>query len=273
MTARRSLPLQVSVVIPCYQRLLSLERAVRSVLASADAVPGDVEIILVDDCSPVPVEDALRARCADPRLTVLRHDKNRGPAAARNTGIARARFELVLFTDDDVVVERTWIERLARYLRDAPPRVAGVGGRVRALGSDVFSEYFEYHHILDPFRMDDGRVLYVVTANCGYRRHVLQEVGGFDEDVRAPGGEDPGLAFKVAGAGYELHLVEDAVVCHDFRPGLRDFWRTFYRYGTGCRHQVTRHWKGFASSASGRRGEMAVFGGKSVSVAHDTETN
>lgn len=274
MTARRQAPLQVSVVMPCHQRLRSLERAVRSVLDAADAVPGEVEIILVDDCSPVPVQGALSARLRDPRVTVLRHTRNRGPAAARNTGVAHARFDLVLFTDDDVVVDRAWIERLARYLCDAPPRVAGVGGRVRALGSDVFSRYFEYHHILDPFRMEDGRVLYVVTANCGYRRHVLQEVGGFDEGVRAPGGEDPGLAFKVAGAGYELHVVEDAIVHHDFRPGLRDFFRTFHRYGTGCRHQVERHWKGFSPSATRRGSDLATFGGQRVTfaAAADRET-
>lgn len=271
MNLRRQQPLQVSVVMPCHQRLRSLERAVRSVLASADSAPGEVEIILVDDCSPIPIEEALRARLSDPRLTVLRHAKNRGPAAARNTGIARAKFDLVLFTDDDVVVDRAWVERLARYLRDAPPRVAGVGGRVRAMGADIFSQYFEYHHILDPFRMDDGRVLYVVTANCGYRRHVLQEVGGFDEGVRAPGGEDPGLAFKVVGAGYELHVVEDAIVYHDFRLGLRDFFRTFHRYGIGCRHQVARHWKGFAPAAMRKGGDWATFGGQRVVVSDDAE--
>lgn len=269
MTARRREPLRVSVVMPCHQRLRSLERAVRSVLASADALSGEVEIILVDDCSPVSVEDALHSRLHDPRVTVLRHTKNRGPAAARNTGIARAQYDLVLFTDDDVVVDRAWIDRLARYLHDAPSRVAGVGGRVRAMGSDIFSRYFEYHHILDPFRMDDGRVLYVVTANCGYRRRVLHEVGGFDEGVRAPGGEDPGLAFKVAGAGYELHIVEDAVIHHDFRPGLRDFFRTFHRYGTGCRHQAARHWKGFAPSAARKGSDLATFGGQRVALTDD----
>lgn len=269
MTPRRDQPLEVSVVMPCHGRIASLVRAVRSVLAAADAVTGEVEVILVDDCSPIPIREALASQIDDPRLRFLRHPENRGPAAARNSGVAEARFDVVLFTDDDVVVDRRWIDRLGRYLRDAPPKVGGVGGRVRALGDDVFSRYFEYHHILDPFRMDDGRVLYVVTANCGYRRSVLLEVGGFDQDIKAPGGEDPGLAFKVAGAGYALHVVEDAVVHHDFRLGLRDFWRTFRRYGQGCRHQVERHWKGFAPP---RRvsGDLSTYGGQVVAVETDS---
>ncbi len=243
----------------------------RSVLASADAVEGEVEIILVDDCSPIPVREALQEKLGDPRVRFFRHEANRGPAAARNTGVAQAQFEVVLFTDDDVVVDELWIERLARYLADAPRRIGGVGGRVRALGSDLFSRYFEYHHILDPFRMDDGQVLYVVTACCGYRRSVLREVGGFDEDVKAPGGEDPGLAFKILAAGYQLHVVEDALVHHDFRLGLRDFWKTFRRYGRGCRHQVERHWKGFAPPRrASEGGDLATFGGALVEV-HDPE--
>jgi GT2 family glycosyltransferase len=255
----------VSVVMPCYARLASLERAVRSVLAAADEVTGDVEVILVDDCSPTPIREAMEQRIADPRVRFLRHATNRGPAAARNTGVASAQYETVLFTDDDVVVDIKWIERLGRYLTDAPRRVGGVGGRVRALGNDLFSRYFEYHHILDPFRMDDGRVLYVVTACCAYRRSVLLEVGGFDEEVTAPGGEDPGLAFKAAGAGYELHVVEDAFVYHDFRRGLRNFWGTFRRYGSGCRHQVARHWKGFAPPEI-TSSELATYGGNAVDV-------
>ncbi|MBK9032270.1 MAG: glycosyltransferase family 2 protein [Myxococcales bacterium] len=271
MTVRRRAPLAVSVVIPCHGRLASLERAVCSVLASASAVEGEVEVILVDDCSPTPVREALQAKLRDARVRFLRHDANRGPAAARNTGVAQARFELVLFTDDDVVVDARWIERLARYLADAPRRVGGVGGRVRALGTDLFSRYFEYHHILDPFRMDDGRVLYVVTACCGYRRSVLQEVGALTRTSRLRAAKIPALPSRSPRLGMSSHVVEDALVHHDFRLGLRDFWRTFRRYGRGCRHQVERHWRGFASprrasGGSGARDAVATFGGQLVEV-------
>lgn len=265
MSTRKQPPLAVTVVLPCFNRIDSLERAVRSVLASADTVDGQVEVVLVDDCSPRPIRESLQQRIDDPRLRYLRHSINRGPAAARNTGIAAARYEIVLFTDDDVVVDIAWIDRLARYLAHVPRRVAGVGGRVRAISTDLFSRYFEFHHILDPFRTDDGAVLYVVTACCGYRRSVLLEVGGFDEAVRDPGGEDPGLAFKITGAGYDLHVVEDAFVHHDFRAGLREFWRTFRRYGRGCRHQVERHWKGPVATHR-TTANVATFGGNLVEV-------
>ena len=43
---------------------------------------------------------------------------------------------------DIQMVDERWLDRLIGYLHDAPSRVAGVGGRVRALGHDVFSRYY-----------------------------------------------------------------------------------------------------------------------------------
>ncbi len=232
-----------SIVIPCHGRIASLRRALASVDRACDELGEPTEILLVDDASPDPVELALGTEAVSKRVRFLRMSENRGPATARNAGVRAARGEIILFTDDDVVVHERWAHALAVYLRDAPARVAGVGGRTLALGDDVFSRYYEYHHILDPFVMDDGRVLYLTTCNCAYRRGVLEEVGGFDQDVRQAGGEDPGLSFKVLATGRELHVCEDAVVWHDFRHGVRDFARTFHRYGSGCRHQAERHWK------------------------------
>ena len=246
--------MDASVVIPCHGRLAQLRRAARSVLGAMAAFDGRAELILVDDASPVPVGQALGPLAADPRLRVVTLRANGGPAAARNAGVAAAAAPVVAFTDDDVVVHERWLRELAVYLRDASRKVGGVGGRVLALGDDLFSRYYEYHHILDPFLMDDGRVLYLVTCNCAYRRGVLEEVGGFDEALRQAGGEDPGLSFKVAAAGYELHRHDEALVWHDFRPGWRDFARTFARYGRGCRHQAERWWRGAEERVRGATG-------------------
>lgn len=235
--------MRVSVVMPTRDRPGHAVRALRSVVASCAEYGRGVEVVVVDDASRVELRRVVEAEFGA-LVRVVRLPRSRGPGAARNAGVEAAGGDVVLFTDDDVVVHGRWVRELAVYLTDAPRSVGGVGGRVFALGGDVVSRYFEYHRLLDPFRTEDGVVLYLVTCNCAYRRDVLHAVGGFDEDLRRPGGEDPGLSFKVTNAGFQLHLHEPAVVWHDFRPGVRDFMRTCFRYGFGCRLQADRHWRG-----------------------------
>jgi glycosyltransferase involved in cell wall biosynthesis len=81
----------ISVIIPTYGRPEFLAEAVRSV---ANQTYPHVEIIVVDDCSSPPVD--VPGNCRG-----VRHARNMGPGAARNTGLAHATGELVMFLDDD----------------------------------------------------------------------------------------------------------------------------------------------------------------------------
>src|SRR5262245_53435868 len=107
---------QVSVVVPHYNDVSTLGAALDSALHQS---VGDIEVILVDDCSS---EDTslVVGRFDDPRLRVIRHDFNRGPAAARNTGIAAARGEFIAFLDaDDIWYPSKLEHQLAALGHDA----------------------------------------------------------------------------------------------------------------------------------------------------------
>lgn len=99
----------VSVVIPTFNRAGVVRAAVESALRQTLA---DLEVIVVDDGS-VDTTQADLAAIADSRFRLLRHDVNRGAAAARNTGIRAARGNLIAFLDSD----DTWLEdKLARQV-------------------------------------------------------------------------------------------------------------------------------------------------------------
>jgi glycosyltransferase involved in cell wall biosynthesis len=98
-------PPTFSVVVPTFGRPAHLAEALASVLAQTVT---DLECVVVDDAS-----EAAPALPDDPRLRLVRRDRNGGPAAARNTGIANARARYLAFLDDDDV----WVpERLALAL-------------------------------------------------------------------------------------------------------------------------------------------------------------
>jgi glycosyltransferase involved in cell wall biosynthesis len=88
-------PLPVSVVIPAYNRPEMVARAVRSALEQCPQPPA--EVIVVDDCST----DDTGAVAAAAGATVIRHERSRGGAAARNTAIRAASHEWIAFLDSD----------------------------------------------------------------------------------------------------------------------------------------------------------------------------
>ncbi len=204
----------VTVVVPTRDRPERLRRC----LAALEPQANDV-IVVDDGSSPAAVGAALRNR------------RSRGPAAARNQGWRASSAPFIAFTDDDCVPQTGWLAALVAAISTAPADVAGVGGRVLPLGDGVISRYMTLHGILEP----PPNLSYLVTANCIFRRCALEAVGGFDEHLTAPGGEDPGLCFALRRAGYRFQLAPDAIVQHEYRESLRDFLKTFYRYGRGCR--------------------------------------
>jgi len=92
----------VSIVIPAYNRAAVIGAAIESVLSQAHpGVGGTGETIIVDDGSTDDLAGALR--CFKEKVRLIRHDRNQGAAAARNTGIAAASGTYVAFLDSDDV--------------------------------------------------------------------------------------------------------------------------------------------------------------------------
>ena len=87
-------------------------------------------IIIVDDGSSTPIEREDFAG-AHSDIEVLRHAQSKGPAAARNTGLAACKTGFVAFLDSDVVPRRGWLEALLGHFCD--PTVALVAPRIVGL--------------------------------------------------------------------------------------------------------------------------------------------
>jgi len=220
---------EVTLVIPAHGRPEMTHRLLES-LRKAGA---GYQIILVDDATPEPLLDDPK-HIQGLRLCILRNSTRVGPAASRNIGIGSATTRFVAFTDNDVEVSAEWLVRLHQHLAEAPKDVAGVGGRVLDDGSNLVGRYSTRFHLLDP-HVHQGRVMYLVTANCLIRRDCILKVGGFNESFDTPGGEDPELSFRLLKAGYRLEFNREAVVVHHYESSWLKFFRLFQRYGRGCR--------------------------------------
>jgi glycosyltransferase involved in cell wall biosynthesis len=111
----------VSVIIPTYNRAYILPEAVESVLSQTYA---DFELIIVDDGSTDETASMVGG-FGDQRIRFFQHDRNRGVAAARNTGLAEAQGVFVAFFDSDDI----WMaEKLSVQIAflEGHPEVGGV---------------------------------------------------------------------------------------------------------------------------------------------------
>jgi GT2 family glycosyltransferase len=169
--------LTISVVICAYteQRWNDVLAAVRSV--QKQALP-PLEIILVVDHNP-----ALLARLAAelPEVCVIENREERGLSGGKNTGVARARGDVVAFLDDDAVAEADWL--LAMAAAYTSPQIVGVGGRTLPLWEtgrpSWFPEEFDWVVGCTFVGRPPGKVRNLLGGNASFRRRVFDAVGGF----------------------------------------------------------------------------------------------
>jgi glycosyltransferase involved in cell wall biosynthesis len=120
--------MQLDVVIPTYNRCVSLERAVKSLLAAPVPEGNQVRVIAVDNRST----DATRlvverlANESGGRVLYVAESRNQGRSFALNTGIANATAELIGFIDDDEEIDESWFQVI--FAAFADPSVDYIGG-------------------------------------------------------------------------------------------------------------------------------------------------
>ncbi len=242
----------VSIIIPTYNSLSKLRQALAS-LEIIDFPRADFEVVVVDDGStdqtPVFLADY---GSGTPLLFRYFRQPNRGPAAARNLAIRHARGDYLLSIDADCFVDR---DILNRYLRHFPcPNLAGVGGDVLPEKTNVVSRYLDYIGVWRPGAIA-GEIRYLVTANAFFCKKALLEVGGFDEDFRFPGGEEPEMCHRLRRKGYFFRYENEAKVVHAHRTNLKSFIHMFKMHGIGCRICASK-WEDFAISTRTMRGNL-----------------
>jgi glycosyltransferase involved in cell wall biosynthesis len=224
----------VSVVIPTHGRSEWLRECLTSLARQEHGGPS-YEVIVVDDGSPA--GDAKEAAICGVTwpfpFTYLRQDQ-RGPAAARNRGVAHARAKVVAFTDDDAVVDSTWVRCISCPLRRVG--LGGVAGKTLSYRVESLVErYLDHvHHLSHHHLGNTGELVYAITVNAAFPRKVLEEVNGFDETYPFPSGEDMDLGFRIRARGYRLVQNEDALVRHRQRESFTTMWRTWFIYGRGA---------------------------------------
>jgi len=220
----------VSVVIAAYSddRWTQLSEAVASVAAQTRPA---FETIVVVDHNP----DLLsRARRELTDAVIIANVGVRGASAARNTGVALSRGEIVAFLDDDACATPDWLETLIAGFAD--PTVAGVGGRVDPLWATARPRWFPREFDWTVGASYSGMpettapVRNVWANNMALRRAAFDAAGGFREDFGKLGAssrpEDTELCMRVTSGSW---LYEPTSAVGHWVPAQRATIRFFLR--------------------------------------------
>ena len=208
--------MKISIVIPTYNRNDSVVECVKGLAHK------DLEIIVVDDGSPEPV-------ILPKSVRVIRHEQNRGRAAARNTGMRAAMHNLVLMLDEDVFAAPDMVSRLLEeHALIRHPGLVMVGRVVwhprlpLTLTMRWLQEYGPFRELSSD---TSGPLSNFSSGNTLLWRPFILQHGAFDEQFTSSGLEDVELGLRLKKHGMQVQLVASAVGYHYASMGIRDLVR------------------------------------------------
>jgi len=219
-----------SVVVPTYERPAALRGCLES-LAALDYPRERYEVVVVDDGGHAPLEAVVAPARERLRVELVAQPRG-GPAAARNTGVARAGGELIAFTDDDCRPRADWLRRLADRFRAAPEEATG-GRTVNALGHNPFSRAAQLVIDVGYRQNNEGPESrrWFTTNNLAVPAAGFRAVGGFDPSFRTA--EDRDFCSRWTAHGLRMGYEPRAVVEHAHDLSLAGFARLHFDYGRG----------------------------------------
>ena len=168
------------------------------------------EIIVVDDGSKDETSLVCKQyQCKFPNMIYRYLNDNVGIGRARNVGVIASTSDFLLFTDDDCIPARNWIERTCEALKIHSIVAGAVDGPMSPYLC-LCHNVAEFHALMPGKKQ--GITSFIAGANMGIRREVLCDLHGFSESLRIA--EDMELILRAYRQGYVVYFLPESLVMH-----------------------------------------------------------
>jgi GT2 family glycosyltransferase len=250
-------PASISVAVCTRDRPDQLEACLARIV---EATGDDYELVVVDSASTTSAtEEVVEQLVAKGHAVRLVSEGRPGLSRARNAALAACHGDYVLFTDDDVLVDRNWLSATRRGLARAanvavvtglvPPAELEAGAQRQfdsklawssRLAPDVFSMTDDRHHDF-VFPYSAGH--FGTGANMAVHRRMVLDAGGFNEQLgagtRSHGGEDLEIFVRMLRGGGQLVYEPSSIAWHRHRGDDRALRAQIFGYGSGFSAYLT----------------------------------
>ena len=213
--------LSVSIVIPCYNEVATLEQVIDAVESSPIS---DTEIIIVDDGSTDGTDALIREKIESRVARVIRHERNLGKGAALRSGFSVATGDIVLVQDADLEYSpRDYPKLLGPIFEGRADVVYGS----RFTGGESHRVLFFWHSVVNKAltllsnMLTDLNLTDMEVCYKAFRREVLQSIT-IEEDRF---GFEPEITAKVAKLGYRIYEVGVSYAGRTYAEGKKIGWR------------------------------------------------
>jgi cellulose synthase/poly-beta-1,6-N-acetylglucosamine synthase-like glycosyltransferase len=217
--------------VAAYNNEQTIEECLKSILA-LDYPAGSIEVIVMDGVS----KDATVKKAQQFPVKVVSINLN-APAAYNYAMKNMAVNPILGFIDSDAKVEPQWLRTLIPRLTET--QVAGVSGSIETWNIENPWARCIGYELKNRYRRIGKYTNRIATMNLLLKRAVIEDVGGWDEDM--PSQYDTDLGFRLSAKGYRI-AYEPAAVCYHYnRPTLRAYFRQQRQYGKNTLRLYFKH--------------------------------
>ncbi|MGC8564882.1 MAG: glycosyltransferase [Thermoplasmata archaeon] len=208
------------------------------------------EVIVVDSESDDGTVEILKNFIDKIDLKIIEIKCTRG--AGRNIGVKNSKFDFILFTDGDAVLDRNWISEMRKSFIEGNDVVAG---KTITIGNKKFSNFERVELYYKNFDVT------FPSCNLGYRKEFFESLGGFDENFITA--EDIDLNFRALNKGAKFHYNENAIVYNRTREDVISFFKQAFWNGYGRKQLSKKHgnlWKRYSLKNMFSKKQLNFFG-------------
>jgi cellulose synthase/poly-beta-1,6-N-acetylglucosamine synthase-like glycosyltransferase len=236
----------VTVFVPAHNEEHVIRKMVEQ-LTQLTYPKNKLEIIIIDDASTDRTGEIVDTSIKNFNFMKVIHrckpDGGKGKAAALNAAFKQSTGEIILCFDADYLPQQGIVEKLVQPFSD--PHVGAVQGRPVVLNEpyNVITRMIALERI-SGYRVDQeardilGLIPQFGGTVGGFRRCILEKLGGFDESMLT---EDTDLTFSIILEGFKVRYIGEAECYEEAVDSWRAYWRQRHRWARGHMQVCFKH--------------------------------